>query len=374
MTSRGFTVTRSARKILTPHDINGLQLRNRLAVAPMTRVSASETGHANADMARYYERFAQGGFALVISEGIYTDQRYAQGYPCQPGITDTQQAMAWQAVTERIHAHQGTMIAQLMHAGALSQGNRFSEQSAAPSAVRPKGEQMRFYYGEGHYHVPKAMSDEEIAEAIEGFAQAATRAIGQANFDGIEIHAANGYLLDQFLTDYTNQRADRWGGSTQNRIALTLEVVKAVRAAVGAAVPVGVRISQGKVNDFGHKWANSEADAEVVFGMLGDLALDFVHVTEFEAWQPAFDKGQASLVALASRFAPQVTIIANGGLHDTARAETAMLDGADMIALGKAALANPDYPKRLADGRAMVEFDGVVLGPIADIKASELSL
>ncbi|MFJ2983250.1 MULTISPECIES: NADH:flavin oxidoreductase [unclassified Pseudomonas] len=367
-------MTHSARKILTPHAIKGLDLRNRLAVAPMTRVSASETGHASADMARYYARFAQGGFGLVISEGIYTDQRYAQGYAFQPGITDTQQALAWRKVTERVHAHDGAMFAQLMHAGALSQGNRFSQQSVAPSAVRPKGEQMRFYYGEGHYHMPKAMSDEEIAEAIEGFALAATRAIGLAAFDGIEIHAANGYLLDQFLTDYANQRTDRWGGSTQNRIALTLEVVKAVRAAVGGAVPLGVRISQGKVNDFGHKWAQGEADAEVIFGALGDSALDFIHVTEFEAWQPAFDKGQASLVALARRFAPQVTIIANGGLHDDSRADSALIDGADMIALGKAALANPDYPQRLAAGQAIAEFDGVVLGPIADIKASELML
>ncbi|MFJ4158165.1 NADH:flavin oxidoreductase [Pseudomonas sp. NPDC089752] len=367
-------MTNSTRTILTPHTINRLPLRNRLAVAPMTRVSASETGHASAAMAQYYARFAQGGFALVISEGIYTDQRHAQGYPFQPGLTDTEQAAAWRAVTERVHAHQGAMFAQLMHAGALSQGNRFCGQSAAPSAIRPKGEQMRFYYGEGHYHVPKAMSDEEIADAIKGFAQAAKRAIGQAGFDGLEIHAANGYLLDQFLTDYTNQRTDRWGGSTQNRIALTLEVIKAVRAAVGNAVPVGVRISQGKVNDFGHKWANGEADAEVIFGALGESAVDFIHTTEFEAWQPAFGNGQASLVALARRFAPQVTIIANGGLQDMERAENAFADGADVIALGKAALANPDYPQRLAGGLATVEFDGSVLAPIADIKASELAL
>ena len=364
----------STGKILTPWDINGLQLPNRLAVAPMTRVSASEDGHATTTMAQYYERFAQGGFGLVISEGIYTDQRHAQGYRFQPGITNSTQAQAWRAITERVHAQRGAMFAQLMHAGALSQGNRYSQGSAAPSAIRPKGEQMRFYYGEGHYHLPKAMSDETIADAIAGFAQAAKLAAGPAGFDGIEIHAANGYLLDQFLTDYTNQRSDRWGGNTQNRISLTLVVIKAVREAIGSAVPLGVRISQGKVNDFAHKWANGEADAEVIFGTLGDAPLDFIHVTEFEAWQPAFEGGKASLVALAHHFAPKVTIIANGGLDDLDRADSALTDGADVIALGKAALANPDYPERLASGQAMAAFDGSLLEPIADIKPNELSL
>ncbi|MFJ4346248.1 NADH:flavin oxidoreductase [Pseudomonas sp. NPDC089401] len=367
-------MTDSTRGILTPYDINGLHLRNRLAVAPMTRVSASETGHASVAMAQYYARFAQGGFGLVISEGLYTDQQYAQGYRCQPGITDAAQAQALRTVTEAVQAHQGAMFAQLMHAGALSQGNRFSQQSVAPSAIRPKGEQMRFYYGEGHYHLPKAMDDEAIADAIAGFAQAARLAVGQAGFDGIEIHGANGYLLDQFLTDYSNQRSDRWGGSTLNRLGLTLEVIKAVRAQVGDAVPLGVRISQGKVNDFGHKWANAEVDAEVIFGTLEDSGVDFVHVTEFEAWQPAFQEGGESLVALARRYAPKLALIANGGLHDSARAQQALAEGADVIALGKAALANPDYPNRLVGKLPIKAFDGEVLGPIADIKASELAL
>jgi len=151
-------------------------------------------------------------------------------------------------------------------------------------------------------------------------------------------------------------------------------VVKAVRAAIGGGVPLGVRISQGKVNDFAHKWAGGEADAEVIFGALDDAPLDFIHVTEFEAWQPAFASGEVSLVALARRFAAKATIIANGGLHDSGHAASALGDGADIIALGKAALANPDYPKRLAAGQAMAAFDGGMLGPIANIKPGELTL
>lgn len=357
--------------ILTAYDMNGCSLRNRLAVAPMTRVSATETGHATADMARYYERFAHGGFGLVITEGLYTDQKHAQGYPFQPGITDEQQAQAWRAVTNRIHAHHGLAFAQLMHAGALSQGNRFVDVSAAPSAVRPKGEQMNFYYGAGQYPVPRAMTEEDIADTIEGFAHAATLAVTCAGFDGIEIHGANGYLLDQFLTAYTNQRSDRWGGSVRNRLQLTLEVLKAVKQAVGA-IPVGVRISQAKVNDYAHKWEEGERAAEVIFGSLSEAGVDFIHVTEFEAWKPAFPAGNASLVSLCRRYAPKAAIIANGGLETPERASHALEEGADIIALGKASLANPDLPQRFAKGEALNEFDSSILGPIANIKEREV--
>ncbi|WP_085664878.1 NADH:flavin oxidoreductase [Pseudomonas sp. B5(2017)] len=360
-------------RTLTQIDIAGLALPNRLAVAPMTRVSASETGDATAAMAHYYERFAKGGFGLVITEGLYTDQQYSQGYRYQPGMTDEQQASTWRPVVERIHAHQGAVFAQLMHAGALSQGNRFKRETAAPSAVRPKGEQMPFYQGDGRYAEPKAMTDEDIADAITGFANAAKRAMQVAGFDGIEIHGANGYLLDQFLTDYSNQRIDRWGGSTERRVQLTLEVVKAVRAKVGD-VPLGVRISQGKVNDFGHKWARGERDAETIFGSLRDVGVDFIHVTEHEAWQPAFSSSAASLVQLARRYAPGALLIANGGLQDVQRADSVLDEGADMVALGKAALANPDYPRRLASQQALAPFDPAILGPIANIKDTELAL
>jgi len=365
-------MTDSNSPILTPFAIKHLPLRNRLAVAPMTRVSASDSGLATPRMAEYYARFARGGFGLVISEGIYTDAQFSQGYPFQPGIIDQAQAQAWRRVTEAVHAEGGALFAQLMHAGALSQGNRFVDHTLAPSAIRPKGEQMRFYYGEDQYPVPRGITEEQIADVIAGFAQAARRSVQEAGFDGIEIHGANGYLLDQFLTDYSNRRDDRWGGDVRARLGLILEVVKAVRGAVGG-LPLGVRISQGKVNDFTHKWAGEEADAEVIFGALADASVDFIHVTEFEAWQPAFDDGGQSLVALARRYAPGTVLIANGGVHDIDHAEATLHDGADIIALGKAALANPDFPRRLQQGEALDPFDAAILGPIADIKDSEVA-
>jgi len=358
--------------LFSPIVINGCTVKNRIAVAPMTRISATEDGRATQTMARYYERFSRGGFGAVITEGIYTDQAYAQGYVHQSGVTDAAQASAWQPAVNGIRAHGALAIAQMMHAGAISQGNRFRDGAVGPSAVQPKGEQMAFYHGKDRYALPAAMTETQIADAIEGIAASAGRAIEVAGFDAIEIHGANGYLLDQFLTDYTNRRSDRWGGSTTNRMRMILETLKAVRARVGAGVPVGVRISQGKVNDYYHKWADAERDAEVVFGSLAQGGADFIHVTEFEAWQPAFAAGGPSLMRLARRHAPGTAILANGGLHSIAQAVAALDDGADIITIARGALANPDLPQRLHDGRPLADFDPSILGPIADIKPSEL--
>jgi 2,4-dienoyl-CoA reductase-like NADH-dependent reductase (Old Yellow Enzyme family) len=358
--------------LFAPIVINGQIVKNRLSVAPMTRITATRDGRATETMTRYYERFARGGFGTVITEGIYTDQAFSQGYVDQPGITDEAQANAWKPVVNGIKAHGAFAIAQMMHAGALSQGNRFRNTTVGPSAIQPKGKQMTFYHGKDRYVLPAAITEEQIADAISGFAGSAARAIEVAGFDAVEIHGANGYLLDQFLTDYANSRTDRWGGATENRVRLIVETFKAVRAKVGAEVPVGVRISQGKVNDYDHKWAGAERDAEIIFGSLAEAGADFIHVTGFEAWKSAFVEGGPSLMQLAKRYAPKATIFANGNLHNVEQAVAALDDGADIITIGRGALANPDFPKLLSDRGILNDFDPTILGPIANIKATEL--
>ncbi|HKS12205.1 MAG TPA: NADH:flavin oxidoreductase [Pseudomonas sp.] len=358
--------------LFSPSRMGNVTLKNRFAVAPMTRVSATEAGTPTEQMATYYERFAKGGFGLLITEGLYTDQQYSQGYLFQPGISDLAQAQAWTGLVKRLHAHDTKVVAQLMHAGALNQGNRFVSGTLAPSVMQPKGEQMSFYYGKGEYPVPSAATDAQIADAIEGFANAAQRATEVAGFDGVEIHAANGYLLDQFLTDYANQRTDKWGGDVNNRIRLILEVLAAVRKTMKPGAALGVRVSQGKVNDFQHKWA-SEHEAEVIFCSMADAGVDYIHVTEHEAWRPAFEGGTDSLATLARRYAPSVTLLTNGSLHELDRSVELLAKGADVIAFGRGALANPDLPGRIARGEALREFDPAILGPIANIKASELA-
>lgn len=358
----------------TNFDIGSMRLKNRLAVAPMTRVSASEKGAPTEHMSSYYERFAKGGFGLIVTEGFYIDQQSSQGYLYQPGMSDADQANAWKPLVQRLQAYSTAVVAQIMHAGALSQGNRFTDVHVAPSAVKPKGEQMAFYFGKGTYQMPEAMSEEDIQQVIASFVSSAKLAINNAGFDGVEIHAANGYLLDQFLTDYTNQRDDRWGGSLSGRATLIVAVLEAVKAAVGDRVPVGVRISQGKVNDFTHKWADGEEAAKQIFTALKTAGADYIHVTEYEAWQPAFEGGTKSLVSLAHQYAPDVAIIANGNLHQGNHSAEMLGQGADVIAFGRAALANPDLPQKLAGGVDLEEFDSEILAPIANIKQQELAL
>lgn len=352
-------------RLFEPLRIARLDLRNRLAVAPMTRVSATERGHATARMADYYGTFADGGFGLVITEGLYTDRSWSQGYLFQPGLADAAQAEAWKPVVRRVHDGGARIIAQLMHAGALSQGNRFRSDTRGPSAVRPLGMQLAFYRGAGEYRVPGEMTGAEIGAAVAGFASAAARA-REAGFDGVEIHSANGYLLDQFLTEGVNRRTDEYGGDVANRLRITLETAHAVRAAVGPDFAVGVRSSQGKVNDFVHKWRGRE-EAAAIYRMLGALPIDYVHTTEFEAWRPAFGDAGMSLAALARHHA-RLPVIANGSLHDPARAAGLVAaHDVDMVALGRGALTHADWPRRVADGAPLAEFDRRILAPLADL-------
>src|SRR5512138_44504 len=371
MTARAELSETPESPLFAPVRIKRLHLQNRLVVAPMTRVSATNEGFVTNAMVRYYERFAKGGFGLVITEGIYTDQAFSQGYRNQPGLSDLAQAKAWRNVTDTVHAAGGKIVAQLMHAGALSQFNRFRDHSVGPSAVQPKGQQMPIYRGAGNYRLPREISQGEISEVIVGFASAATLAIEVAGFDGIEVHGANGYLLDQFMTDYTNRRSDEWGGCVENRIRLTSEVAQRIRRAIGSTVPLGVRISQAKVNDHTHKWSGTQEDAATIFGALAAADADYIHVTEFEAWRPAFEEGTASLVSLARKRAPTAIVIANGNLHDPATAEAMLDQGADLIALGRGALSNPNWPHRVRTAQALTDFDPALLSPLGDIKPCE---
>lgn len=364
----------STQALFSQHNLGLECLKNRLVVAPMTRVSATEDGVAGDRMKHYYEDFARGGVAMVITEGIYIDEKWSQTYAYQAGIVNSIQAAAWRKITDAVHAQGGKIIAQIQHSGALSQGNYYREGTVAPSAVQPVGEQLTFYRGEGCYPVPRALADEEIQDIIRSFADAAERAITESGFDGVEIHGANGYLLDQFLTRPTNLREDKWGGDTAGRMTLSLEVIKAVRVRLGDDATVGIRISQGKVNNFHHKWKQGEDDAKVVFTSLNNSGVSYIHVTEYEAWKPAFEGNALSLVEMARKYVPELTIIANGSLHNVPDAEKVLEQGADLIALGRGALANHDWPLRVQQNTPLNEFDREILGPVADIKDRELPL
>lgn len=336
--------------------LGNLQLKNRIGLAPMTRTSAEDNGVPNQVMRKYYTRYAKGGFGLLITEGTYPDEKHSQGYMNQPGIANEKHIAGWRGIVQSVQEAGAKIICQLMHAGALSQGNFYTRETIGPSAVQPNGEQMEFYGGKGAFPVPREMSREDIREVVRGFAQAASNAM-EAGFDGIEIHGANGYILDQFLTDYTNRRQDEYGGSTEGRVRLLVETVEACREAVGEGFPVGIRISQAKVNDYTHKWGGEEKDAETIFTALGKAGLDFIHLTEYHADQPAFKEGGSTLAALAKEYGG-LPVVVNGNLNTPEQGESMLQKGeADVITLGKTALANKDWVRKVAEGRELEDFD-----------------
>jgi 2,4-dienoyl-CoA reductase-like NADH-dependent reductase (Old Yellow Enzyme family) len=353
--------------------IGDVDLGNRIAVAPMTRVSATADGVPTDRIGAYYRVFAEGGFGLLITEGLYVDRGTSQGYLFQPGIANSAQAEAWARVVDEVHASGAKFFAQLMHAGSQSQGNPHTSTTWGPSAVRPKGEQLAMYRGSGPFQMPEAMTAEHITHVRATFVTAA-RMARDAGFDGVEIHGANGYLLDAFLTDYLNTRTDGYGGSVANRVRLAAEVCGDVAAAVGADIAVGIRISQGKVSDNVHRWAGGEDDAAKIFTALADTGIDYIHTTEYRALAPAFTNTAKSLAKLAKSYSG-LSIIANGHLDDP-RDAAALIDSgaADVVALAKPALANRDWPHRVRTGAPLsADLPADLLGPLADVKDWELT-
>lgn len=360
--------------LFTPAAIGGVGVHNRTAVAPMTRISATEDGAVTGRNARYYAGYARGGFGLVITEGTYTDTEHSQGYLYQPGLATAEQAMAWRPVVDAVHDEGSAIFAQLMHAGAQAQGNRFRPETVGPSAIAPRGEQLAFYRGEGPFPTPRALDKAEILGIRKGFADAARRAVA-AGFDGVELHGANGYLLDQFLTDYLNQRDDEYGGGTEDRVRLAAEIADEVMQAVGSEIAVGMRVSQSKVSDAEHRWPGGAADAETIFATLARTGMHFLHTTEYRATDPAFATGEATLAELAKKDSG-LPVIANGHLEDPRMARSVLDSGAaDLVAIGTAALAQRDWPHRARTGTEIVRAPHPdVLSPLADITDWELEL
>lgn len=340
-------------------DIGDLTLENRVGLAPMTRTSADDDGRANDRMTGYYRKFARGGFSVLVTEGIHTDTDASQGYPNQPGLATDGQGTAWKQVTDAVHEEGSAIVAQLMHAGPLVQDNRYTDETVAPSAVQPKGEKLGFYGGEGEFATPTELSHEDLDVIRESFVDAAERA-ADAGFDGVEIHGANGYLLDSFLTEYTNQRNDEYGGSAENRVRFPTEVAEAVTEAVPDEFVVGIRLSQTKVNDEEYRW-DGPAEAKTHVTTLVDAGLDYVHVTEEPITEPAFGDVEGvdddrTLAELAADYS-DVPVIANGGLGDPEAARSVVESGADLITLAKPALANPDWPQKVQAGDDLEAFD-----------------
>lgn len=321
----------------SPLQLGRYTLRNRIIMAPLTRCRAPNYIPTEL-MATYYAQRASAG--LIISEATPIAP-LGIGYNATPGIYTDQQIAAWKKSTAAVHAKNGLFFLQLWHVGRISHPDfHDGELPIAPSAIAPKGE-VHTPLGLKPFVIPRALNTDEIPSIVEQYSQAAENAL-QAGFDGVEIHAANGYLLDEFLRDGTNKRCDQYGGSVENRSRLLLEVTAAVISVWGAD-RVGIRLSpSGTFNDMTD--SNPEALCGYLLGQLNEFGLAYVHIVDALAGDI---RHGAKVIELASlRKAYTGTLVVCGG-YDKARAEQSLAEGkADAVAFGQLYIANPDLVER----------------------------
>jgi N-ethylmaleimide reductase len=337
-------------KLLEPYRLGPLELPNRMVMAPLTRNRAKGTipGAINAE---YYAQRASAG--LIIAEATQVHP-VGMGYPETPGIHSEEQVAGWRQVTDAVHKAGGRIFLQLWHVGRISHPSFHQGlPPVAPSAIRPAGEAFT-YEGPKPFETPRALETDEIEAIIEQFRQGAEHA-KRAGFDGVEVHGANGYLLDQFLQSGTNKRTDRYGGSLENRARLLLEVTEAVIGEWGAD-RVGARLSPGGTfNDM------SDDDPTETFRYaaqkLSDLGLLYLHVINNSA-QVKAQKGMEGLRPTElCREAFKGTLISNGEFTRDSGERVIEEGKADLVAYGRLFLANPDLPQRFAEGAELNEPD-----------------
>jgi N-ethylmaleimide reductase len=320
------------------------QLPQRFVMAPLTRNRAG-AGHAPTTLnAEYYAQRATAG--LIITEGTQPSA-VGQGYPGTPGLHTDEQVAGWRLVADAVHARGGKIVAQLMHAGRIGHPSISGLPSVAPSAITPAG-QVFTPEGMQDYLEPRALETAELPGVVAEFVDAARRAV-EAGLDGVELHAANGYLLHQFLADGSNTRTDAYGGSPENRARFVVEVAQAVTAAIGAD-RVGIRISPGHAAGDIVETEVEQTYTALVEG-LAPLGLLYLHVLEgpdttyAESLHKLFD----GPVIFNDGFTTTSTLDNAQELVDTGRA--------DLVAFGRLFIANPDLVERLRTGAELNEPD-----------------
>ncbi|MFG2953624.1 alkene reductase [Streptomyces sp. NPDC048291] len=321
-----------------PTTVGEIALPHRLAMAPLTRSRATVDGAPTELNAEYYAQRAS--HALIITEGTQPSAD-GQGYPVTPGIYTEEHIAGWRKVTDAVHAADGRVVIQLMHAGRISHPDNtpHHRQPVAPSAIKPSGQTFTAT-GLQEMPEPRELSTEEVAATVDEFRHAAGAAIA-AGADGVEIHGANGYLVNQFLFPSANQRTDRYGGSLDNRIRFAVEVATAVADEIGAG-RTGIRISPGnpfQLNDL------AESDPHELYPhllrALAPLNLAYLHVGH---------GGDEELLFTLRKLWPTTLILNRAGADITTRAKDIEDGLADVVTVGTMALANPDLVERVRSG------------------------
>ncbi|KAK4538506.1 hypothetical protein CDCA_CDCA18G4531 [Cyanidium caldarium] len=339
-------------KLLESYQLGDLRLPNRMVLAPLTRMRAGKNFIPGPLNALYYAQRASAAF--IITEATQISQE-GMGYADTPGIYTEEQVRGWRLVTESVHRNGGRIFCQLWHVGRVSHpslqpGNQLP---VAPSAIAPEGEAVT-YQGMQPFVTPRALRTDEIPRIVEDYRRAAENAM-RAGFDGIEIHSANGYLLNEFLEDGSNRRTDAYGGSIENRARIVFEVLQAV-CTVWPSNRVGIRLSPDSEFMSMHD-SDRPALYRYVVSQLNGYGLAYVHLIEPRIKGNIDSESNSELTVSFFRPLFHGTIITAGGYKRDDGEQCLRRGEADLVAYGRLFLANPDLPKRFSAGLALNHYD-----------------
>ncbi|OON79158.1 NADH:flavin oxidoreductase [Streptomyces tsukubensis] len=350
---------RAADTLSRPFSVRGLTSRNRVAMAPMTR-QFSPNGVPGANVAEYYRRRAAGGVGLIITEGTYIDHESAGTSDDIPRFHGADALAGWAGVADSVHEAGGAIIPQLWHVGVTrteGAGPVTSAEPVGPSGVSLKGEPKG-----------RAMTQTDLDDVVAAFAGAAAAA-ESLGFDGIELHGAHGYLIDQFLWAGSNHRTDAYGGDILARTRFAADIVAACRAAVSDAFPIFFRMSQWKMDSYEAKLAQTPEELETLLTPLAEAGVDVFHASTRRYWLPEFDDSELNLAGWVKKISGRPTVsVGSVGLdsdffnsfqggHSGATGIEGLLDRMerdefDMVAVGRSLIADPEWPAKILRGRA----------------------
>ena len=336
--------------LFTPFNVLNLTLSNRIVMAPMTR-SKSPAGIPGPEVAAYYRRRAEGGVGLIMTEGTYVPHPGAGCYPEVPQFYGEESLAGWKRVAEQVHRAGGKIFPQLWHVGLVpAPGGAFRPGAVGPSGLAKAGEK-----------VTEPMMQQDIDNVIRAFGKAAASA-QRLGFDGVEIHGAHGYLLDQFFWEVTNRRTDGYGGDLVARTRFAVEVIREIRANVNPDFPVCLRFSQWKLQDYNARLAKTPSELERFLAPLVAAGVDLFHCSQRRFWEPEFEGSSLNLAGWTKKLTGKPTVtVGSVTLNEEftrsfATPETAAVTGIDelldrldrdefdLVAIGRSLIVNPSWP------------------------------
>jgi 2,4-dienoyl-CoA reductase-like NADH-dependent reductase (Old Yellow Enzyme family) len=323
--------------LFSPMIINNFTIKNRIGVAPMTRMSAGDTSIPRKDVLDFLVTRAKNNAALVYSEAIVTDYESAQGYPGQARILNPDQVAAWKGVTDEIRSQGAVSVCQVFHCGRMAyEGINPVNRVIAPSPIAPSQDNPMTG---SPYPVPDQMNRVDMDQVIKGFVETAKGAMA-AGFDGLELHCAHGYLLNQFLSAYSNRRGDDYAGSMENRYRFVHEVIEAVRKVIPKDLLLMVRVSDWGIADMDVSLFETKAQWQEMIKLFSQEPIDAISLSTYDFSMKAFGTDQN--MSQITREVTKLPLLICGKIYDRKTADEALAD-ADIVLSAKSILLNPDW-------------------------------